>query len=99
MPTNADLGFAVRRLRRERHHTIEDLAFEAEMHPTYLSGIERGIRNPTWIKLCALADALGVTMTSIVGEAEAEAHIAARVREARLELAAQADRGGDAAEE
>jgi hypothetical protein len=36
MPTNADLGFAVRRLRRERHHTIEDLAFEAEMHPTYL---------------------------------------------------------------
>jgi transcriptional regulator with XRE-family HTH domain len=47
-------------------------------------GIERGIRNPTWIKLCALADALGVTMTSIVGEAEAEAHIAAHVREGSI---------------
>lgn len=95
MPTNADLGLAVRRLRRERRHTIEDLAFEAEIHPTYLSGIERGIRNPTWIKLCALADALGVTMASLVDGAEAEAHVAARVREARLELKARADRRKD----
>jgi transcriptional regulator with XRE-family HTH domain len=91
MPTNADLGLAVRRLRRERRHTIDDLAFEAKMHPTYLSGIERGIRNPIWIKLCALADALDVTVTSLVDGAEAEAHIAARVREARLELEARAD--------
>jgi transcriptional regulator with XRE-family HTH domain len=97
MPTNADLGAAVRRLRRERRHTIEDLAFEAKMHPTYLSAIERGIRNPTWIKLCALADALGVTMAHLVGDVEAEAHIAARVREARRELARRVDRDGDEA--
>jgi transcriptional regulator with XRE-family HTH domain len=82
-------------LRRERRHTIDDFAFEAEIHPTYLSAIERGIRNPTWIKLCALADALGVTMGSLIGDAEAEAHIAARVREARLELEARADRRRD----
>lgn len=38
-PENADLGRAIRRLRWERKLTIEKLAFAAEMHPTYLSGI------------------------------------------------------------
>lgn len=45
--TGADLGRAVRRLRKAHGVNIEDLAFAAEMHPTYLSGIERGRRNPT----------------------------------------------------
>jgi transcriptional regulator with XRE-family HTH domain len=40
------------------------------MHPTYLSGIERGKRNPTWGKLCALADALGVPTATIAHEIE-----------------------------
>ncbi|HYM44777.1 MAG TPA: helix-turn-helix transcriptional regulator [Solirubrobacteraceae bacterium] len=47
LPTNADLGQAVRRLRRNRNLTIEALAFAADIHPTYLSGIERGGCNPT----------------------------------------------------
>jgi transcriptional regulator with XRE-family HTH domain len=50
--------------------TIETLAFAADMHPTYLSGIERGVRNPTWSKLCALADALGIRISTVAGEAE-----------------------------
>ena len=58
MPTHADLGAALRRLCLDRKRTIEDLAFAAEIHPTYLSGIERGVRNPTWAKLCALSKAL-----------------------------------------
>jgi transcriptional regulator with XRE-family HTH domain len=69
-PTNAALGRAIRRLRRERHLTIEALALSARMHPTYLSGIERGERNPTWVKLCALADTLSIPVSVIVGEAE-----------------------------
>lgn len=69
---NAALGRAIRRLRRERRLSIEALALEAGLHPTYLSGIERGVRNPTWSKLCALAGALGVTVSVIAGEAERE---------------------------
>lgn len=98
MPTNADLGVALRRLRRARKRTIEDVAFAADVHPTYLSGIERGVRNPTWAKLCALAAALSVLIASLAQCAESEAYVAHRVREARCELDAQADRGGEVAE-
>jgi transcriptional regulator with XRE-family HTH domain len=40
------------------------------MHPTYLSGIERGVRNPTWWKLCGLATALDIPVSAIVLDAE-----------------------------
>jgi transcriptional regulator with XRE-family HTH domain len=69
-PTNAALGRAIRRLRKARSLSIETLALDAELHPTYLSGIERGVRNPTWSKLCALADTLGIPISTIAGEAE-----------------------------
>jgi transcriptional regulator with XRE-family HTH domain len=70
MPSNADLGRALRSLRKARHLSIESLAFAAGMHPTYLSGIERGVRNPTWQKVCLLAAALNVTVADVVGRAE-----------------------------
>ncbi len=86
VPTNADLGRAIRRLRHVRHVTIEDLAHTANMHPTYLSGIERGIRNPTWDKLASLAAALDITVAAIVQYAEAEGQMAERMSAARPEL-------------
>ena len=70
MPSNADLGRALRSLRKARHLSIESLAFSAGMHPTYLSGIERGVRNPTWQKVCLLAAALDVTVAELVVRAE-----------------------------
>jgi transcriptional regulator with XRE-family HTH domain len=69
-PTNPALGRAIRRLRKHRKLTIEALALDADMHPTYLSGIERGVRNPTWVKLCSLADALGIPISTVATEAE-----------------------------
>ncbi len=56
------------------------------MHPTYLSGIERGIRNPTWSKVNDLTRALGVTVTAVVRAAEDEAEVARVMREARAHL-------------
>jgi hypothetical protein len=50
-PSARQLGRAIRGLRRTRGFTIEALAFAAGLHPTYLSGIERGERNPSWAKL------------------------------------------------
>lgn len=85
-PTNRDLGQAIRRLRRARKLTIETLAFAAKMHPTYLSGIERGVRNPTWTKLCGLTEALGVTVSQLTRQAEDECEVALAMREARARL-------------
>jgi transcriptional regulator with XRE-family HTH domain len=59
------LGRVVRRLRKERKLTIEDLASEAGLHVTTLSKIELGSRNPTWRVVKKLAGALGVTITYI----------------------------------
>ncbi len=72
-PTKAHLGAAVRRLRNEAGLSIEALADVANMHPTYLSGIERGNYNPSWTKLGGLAAGLGVPVSTIVDAAEAEA--------------------------
>lgn len=69
-PTNAALGRAIRRLRNRRGSTIEEIAYTANMHHTYLSGIERGLRNPTWSKLCNLAEALELRASDLVAEAE-----------------------------
>jgi transcriptional regulator with XRE-family HTH domain len=59
-------------VRRQQGRSIEALALDAGLHPTYLSGIERGERNPTWAKLGALAATLGVSVSQIVTEAERE---------------------------
>jgi transcriptional regulator with XRE-family HTH domain len=60
-------------LRTEAGLSIEALAAVADMHPTYLSGIERGNFNPSWTKLGGLAAGLGVPVSAIVEAAEQEA--------------------------
>lgn len=60
MDIRRQLGQNVRALRTELGLTQEDLAFEADLHRTYVSGIERGVRNPTVIIVAILAKALKV---------------------------------------
>ncbi len=86
LASSADLGHAIRRLRQAHRATIDDLAAAAGMHPTYLSSIERGHRNPTWSKLCGLADALDMPISTLAGEAEHEAAVARIARAARTRL-------------
>lgn len=93
--TGADLGRAVRRLRKAHGLKIETLAFAAKMHPTYLSGIERGRRNPTWCKLCGLADALDVTVAALAGEAEEEAAVERITQAARARLRSRSAAPGE----
>jgi transcriptional regulator with XRE-family HTH domain len=71
----ADLGCVVRRLRRTRRLSIEDLALRADLHPTYVSSIERGERNPSCGKLSDLALALGVPLLALMQDAEREARV------------------------
>lgn len=51
----------VRRLRKERGLSQEKLAFEAGLHRTYISGIERGVRNVSLDNIGVIATALGVS--------------------------------------
>jgi len=47
-------------LRKQRGWSQEKLALESGMARSYLSGIERGLRNVALINICTLADTLGV---------------------------------------
>ena len=89
MPTNADLGRAIRRLRWDRDLSIEALAHVADMHPTYLGRIERGGASPTWGKITSLAGALDVPLSVLLETAEQEAEVARVVRETRACIAAE----------
>jgi transcriptional regulator with XRE-family HTH domain len=60
MDIRKQVGLNVQRLRRELGWSQEDLAEESGLHRTYISGIERGIRNPTVLVLEQIADSLGV---------------------------------------
>jgi transcriptional regulator with XRE-family HTH domain len=48
--------------------TQEEVARGARMHPTYLSDIERGARNPSWEALTRVAKGLGVGVAEIAEE-------------------------------
>ena len=50
----------VRRLREQLGLSQEQLAFETDLHRTYISGVERGVRNPTVLVIDRLASALNV---------------------------------------
>ncbi|HEY3813487.1 MAG TPA: helix-turn-helix transcriptional regulator [Caulobacteraceae bacterium] len=52
------VGDNVRRLRQAKGLTQERLAFESEIDLTYVSGIERGLRNPSLLVMVRIADAL-----------------------------------------
>lgn len=50
----------VREFREKLGISQEELAFRARLHRTYVSGVERGVRNPTVLVLGRLAKALEV---------------------------------------
>jgi transcriptional regulator with XRE-family HTH domain len=54
------VGLNIQRLRKERGWSQEAFGDEAGIDRTYVSGVERGIRNPTITVLERFAVALGV---------------------------------------
>lgn len=66
----AALGQAVRRHREDLDLSQEEFAFEVELDRTYISGIERGVRNPTVATLLRITKALGVTPGALLRTAE-----------------------------
>ena len=65
MDIRKQVGVNLQRLRREKGWSQEALAFESGLHRTYISGIERGVRNPTIMIIDKLAKTFGVVVPSI----------------------------------
>lgn len=60
-PTHAAFGEAIRSMRKQRGVSQEGLALECRLDRTYISGIERGTRNPSLTNILKIAAALQVT--------------------------------------
>jgi len=58
-------GLAVRRTREAKGLTQERLAERADLDPTYISGIERGVRNASLISLVRVAKGLGIPLAKL----------------------------------
>ncbi len=66
----AKFGDNLRAERDKRAWTQAKLAERADVDQTFISGIERGVRNPTVITIAKLAKALGVSAADLCGGIE-----------------------------
>jgi transcriptional regulator with XRE-family HTH domain len=65
-------GDVLRRYRSDRNISQEELAYRAGIDRTFVSRLERGIRQPTVTTLIGLGQALGVSAAELVREMEKE---------------------------
>ncbi|WP_308219087.1 helix-turn-helix domain-containing protein [Kerstersia gyiorum] len=65
-------GEVLRRHRAQKNVSQEELAYQAGVDRTFVSRLERGIRQPTLTTLIGLGKALGVSAADLVKEAERE---------------------------
>ncbi len=63
---SAKLGKAMKRLRRERRLSQEDLADLAGLDRTFVSMIERGKRRATLESAAAIASGLGLSLVELI---------------------------------
>ena len=65
-PLLTQVGQRTKHLRAQRGWSQERLADEAGVDRSYMSGIERGVRNASILTLARIAKALGVSPASIL---------------------------------
>ncbi len=66
MDISVKFGNRVRELRKQKKMSQGDLAKILGVHPTYISGIERGVRNMALKNIEKLAGALGVKIEELI---------------------------------
>lgn len=74
------LGTLIRQRRKARDWSQEDLAHRAGLDRSYVSGIERGVRNPTIETLHKIASALELTVSELVDGLRLSDRLRARPR-------------------
>lgn len=72
MDVQQRVGRNVRKFRKERGLSQKKLAFECGLHRTYISGVERGIRNPTVAVLEEIATALKVPTWRLIEDTDSD---------------------------
>lgn len=64
-PALSKFGLNLKRTRDEKKLSQEKLAEKADLDPTYISGIERGVRNPSVLSILRIAKALGIEASNL----------------------------------
>ena len=77
-PVLVSFGDAVRRQRRLRGWSQEELADRAQIHRTYVADVERGVRNLGLINVAKIAAALQVSLATLVSEVDIDAVLSDR---------------------
>jgi transcriptional regulator with XRE-family HTH domain len=72
MDVHKRVGLNLQRLRRGKALSQEELAHRANVHQTYLSGVEGGKRNPSIGVLGRIAAALGVDIEELFRRSRAD---------------------------
>lgn len=67
------MGSLVRQHRSILGISQEELALRADLDRTYISGIERGVRNPSLTSLVALAGGLDMNLSQLLAGLEEKA--------------------------
>lgn len=65
----AAFGRVLRRLRREKGMSQEELGTIADLHRNYIGQLERGEKNPTLVAMASLASALDISTDELVQRA------------------------------
>ncbi len=68
MDVRRRVGLNLKKLREEQGYSQESFADHCGLHRTYISGIERGVRNPTVVILDKIAKALKVQAGVLLDE-------------------------------
>jgi transcriptional regulator with XRE-family HTH domain len=71
MDVRRRLGSNLKKLREEQGYSQESFADHCGLHRTYISGIERGVRNPTVVIVDKIAKALKVPAGQLLDEPRA----------------------------
>ncbi len=74
------IGWNVRRLRAQRELTQEDFATDSGFDRGYISGIERGVRNPSVLVLERLCSALKVDVAELFDAGKAAEYASLNTR-------------------
>ncbi|VEP15046.1 Transcriptional Regulator, XRE family protein [Hyella patelloides LEGE 07179] len=66
------LGRLIKHRRKAQKLSQEQLGFLSNLDRTYISGVERGIRNPSLTALVSLASGLDTTVSELLKDLETE---------------------------